>query len=220
MVEVVLDDDDFFSMGGDSISAAHAAYNIGIDMRLLYKCRSAKNLSMALSEQAVFCKNDDVVGANAKADMLVPERNTLLPDGTDQLCLDRSELLEKSLTIHCNKNTDNLPLDGLQMDSYIHPSSVSPRNLDIWMSSSIRMSCSFARGNRSTFGEEYERRSLLKPIRLKKNPVDKVTSLQELWKVHLESCVDASPLLVVREEDIFLYIGSHSCKFLCINGRR
>ncbi|KAK1401403.1 putative acyl-activating enzyme 19 [Heracleum sosnowskyi] len=219
MVEVVSDDDDFFSMGGDSISAAHAAYNIGIDMRLLYTCRSAKNLNMALSEQAVFRKNNDIVGANAKADILVQERNTLLPADTDQLYLDRSELLEKSLTIHCNKYTENPPLDGLQMDSYIHPSSVSPRNLDLWTSSSVWMSCSFGRGNRSTYGEEYESRSLCKPIRLKKNPAEKVTSLQELWKVHLESCVDASPLLVVREEDIFLYIGSHSCKFLCIDGR-
>ncbi|KAL8155186.1 putative acyl-activating enzyme 19 isoform X2 [Apium graveolens] len=194
MVEVVSDDDDFFSIGGDSISAAHAAYNIGIDMRLLYTCRTVKNLNMALSEQAVFCKNNAIVGANAKADMLVPERNTLL-------------------------SADNPPLDGFQMDSCIHPSSVSPRNLDLWMSSSVRVSCSFGRGNTSTYGEEYERRSLCKPIRLKENLADKVTSLQELWKVHLESCVDASPLLVVREEDIFLYIGSHSCKFLCINGR-
>lgn len=38
MIEVVSEDDDFFSIGGDSISAAHAAHNIGIDMRLLYTC--------------------------------------------------------------------------------------------------------------------------------------------------------------------------------------
>lgn len=219
MVEVVSDDDDFFSIGGDSISAAHAAYNIGIDMRLLYTCRSAKKLNVALSEQAVFRKNNDIAGANAKTGMLVAERNTLLPADTDQLYLDRSELLEKSLMTHCKKNTDNPPLNGLQMDSCIHPNSVSPRNLDLWTSSSIRMSCSFGRGNRSTYSEEYERRSLCKSVRLKKNPPDEVASLQELWKVHLESCVDASPLLVAREEDIFLYIGSHSSKFLCIDAR-
>lgn len=220
MVEVVLDDDDFFSIGGDSISAAHAAHNIGIDMRLLYTCRSAKKLNMALCEQAVLCKNNETVGANAKADMVVPQRNTPLSVGTNRVYFDRSELLEKSITINHKKNTDNPPLNGLQMDSFIHPEPVSRKNLDRWMSSTVQMACSFGRGNRSMYGEEYERRSLCKPTRLKGSPVEEVISLQELWKVHLESCVDASPLLVVREDDIFLYIGSHSCKFLCINARR
>ncbi|WOH14527.1 hypothetical protein DCAR_0934046 [Daucus carota subsp. sativus] len=219
MIEVVSEDDDFFSIGGDSISAAHAAHNIGIDMRLLYTCRSAKKLNIALSEQAVFCKNNDILGVNAKADMLVPERNTFLPVGTNRLYFDRSELLEKSLTIHCKENADNPPLNGSQIDSFIHPNSVSPRTLDPWMSRSVQMACSFGRGNRSMYSEEYNRRSLCKPARLKKNPSDEVTPLQELWKVHLESCVDASPLLVMREGDIFLYIGSHSFKFLCIDAR-
>ncbi|KAL4342473.1 hypothetical protein GQ457_08G013940 [Hibiscus cannabinus] len=43
--------------------------------------------------------------------------------------------------------------------------------------------------------------------------------LQELWKVHMESCVDASPLVVFKDSDIYLFVGSHSHKFLCINAK-
>ncbi|KAF3324830.1 putative acyl-activating enzyme 19 [Carex littledalei] len=35
-VEEISDSDDFFTKGGDSLSAAHAAYKLGIDMKLLY----------------------------------------------------------------------------------------------------------------------------------------------------------------------------------------
>ncbi|XP_028224140.1 putative acyl-activating enzyme 19 isoform X2 [Glycine soja] len=43
--------------------------------------------------------------------------------------------------------------------------------------------------------------------------------MNNFWKVYLESCVDASPILVFKGTDIYLFIGSHSHKFLCINAR-
>ncbi|XP_072995035.1 putative acyl-activating enzyme 19 isoform X5 [Typha latifolia] len=41
--------------------------------------------------------------------------------------------------------------------------------------------------------------------------------LQELWKVLLKSCVDASPLVALIDGKMNLFIGSHSCIFLCID---
>uniref|UniRef100_A0A453GNC5 Uncharacterized protein n=1 Tax=Aegilops tauschii subsp. strangulata TaxID=200361 RepID=A0A453GNC5_AEGTS len=42
--------------------------------------------------------------------------------------------------------------------------------------------------------------------------------LQELWNIPLDSCVDASPLLVLNNGMINIFIGSHSHLFLCIDG--
>ncbi|KAG0491984.1 hypothetical protein HPP92_005382 [Vanilla planifolia] len=41
--------------------------------------------------------------------------------------------------------------------------------------------------------------------------------LKELWKVSLGSCVDASPLVIVKDGNIDVFIGSHSQIFLCID---
>lgn len=45
MVDKVLSHDDFFLLGGTSISVAHAAYTLGIDMRLIYKHPSPQKTS-------------------------------------------------------------------------------------------------------------------------------------------------------------------------------
>ena len=44
--------------------------------------------------------------------------------------------------------------------------------------------------------------------------------LQELWNIPLDSCVDASPLLVLNNGMMNIFIGSHSHLFLCIDGCR
>lgn len=44
--------------------------------------------------------------------------------------------------------------------------------------------------------------------------------LVKLWDVLLDSCVDASPLLVVTNGMMNIFIGSHSHLFLCIDGCR
>ncbi|KAL9303850.1 hypothetical protein ACSQ67_021113 [Phaseolus vulgaris] len=51
MIEKVCDDDDFFTMGGNSLSAAHVAYNLGIDLRFLYYYPSALKLCRALLQK-------------------------------------------------------------------------------------------------------------------------------------------------------------------------
>lgn len=220
MVEKVSNDDDFFSMGGDSISAAHASHNIGIDMRLLYTYTSPLKLQMALVEQEVSCKHNQLMVAHPEAHKVEPERSMLLPVDNETLSIDRSEHGEKLSRILYNKNPENLPVKVLQTDSFISSDIVSPRNLDPWSSSSVRIACSFSRGNRLMHGEEYAGNSFCNSTWSQEIPRNKKGSMQELWKVHLESCVDASPLLVFRERDIYLYIGSHSYKFICINAKK
>ena len=44
--------------------------------------------------------------------------------------------------------------------------------------------------------------------------------LMKLWDVPLDSCVDASPLLVVNNGVMSIFIGSHSQLFLCVDGCR
>lgn len=44
--------------------------------------------------------------------------------------------------------------------------------------------------------------------------------LRELWNIPMDSCVDASPLLVLTNGTMNIFIGSHSHLFLCIDGCR
>ncbi|GJN01117.1 hypothetical protein PR202_ga18356 [Eleusine coracana subsp. coracana] len=46
----------------------------------------------------------------------------------------------------------------------------------------------------------------------------KTGHLLELWNIPLDSCVDASPLLVMNNETMYIFIGSHSHLFCCIDG--
>ncbi|KAL0308779.1 UNVERIFIED_CONTAM: putative acyl-activating enzyme 19, partial [Sesamum radiatum] len=43
--------------------------------------------------------------------------------------------------------------------------------------------------------------------------------MRELWKVEMDSCVDASPLLVFKGSALYVFIGSHSRKFVCVDGK-
>lgn len=51
-------------------------------------------------------------------------------------------------------------------------------------------------------------------------PYKNIGHLLELWNVPLDSCVDASPLLVMNNEMMNIFIGSHSHLFLCIDACR
>ncbi|KAL4341664.1 hypothetical protein GQ457_08G013930 [Hibiscus cannabinus] len=53
MVEDVSDDDDFFTIGGNSIAAAHVSHNLGISMRLLYTFSTSAKLLAFLLEKKV-----------------------------------------------------------------------------------------------------------------------------------------------------------------------
>ncbi|KAG5565347.1 hypothetical protein RHGRI_001298 [Rhododendron griersonianum] len=72
MVEMVFDDDDFFKMGGNSISAAHVSHGLEMDMRLLYIFPSPMKLQMALMGK------EGLRAINGRADANLAHEESLL----------------------------------------------------------------------------------------------------------------------------------------------
>ncbi|KAL4561450.1 hypothetical protein LXL04_033616 [Taraxacum kok-saghyz] len=181
MVENIDKNDDFFSIGGDSISAAHVSHKLGINMTLLYSFRTPFNLLTALMD----------------------------PKIKNQLPL--PILSPKATPLKTNKLHGRLSSEIDESSSKYHPEKVLKMDGgNIWGSISKEMCCAISRCNKVVFGD------MDKSSFQVGNVGDKKVSIRQMWKVNMESCVDASPLVVVREKDVFLYIGSHSCKFICV----
>ncbi|KAL7238340.1 hypothetical protein ACSBR2_004443 [Camellia fascicularis] len=215
MAEMVSDDDDFFIMGGNSISAAHVSYNLGIDMGLLYVFPSPLKLQMALLEKESLCNTNERTAVNEaqeermliSLDSKMPNLQSSKPCGRFSRTLgnksdDYPSKFQKVHLNFCGNSKGNSFVDG-------YP----------WNSNSIHVPCSCSRCNRVIYDGAYEGNNLWQATLSVEIPRNKRGAMQELWKVHMESCVDASPLLVFKEQDFFLFIGSHSYKFLCVNAK-
>lgn len=176
-IEEISCDDDFFALGGDSISAAYASHNLGINMRLLYTYPTPLKLQMVL--------------------------------------LKEKRPLNYNLKVHDYSR----PGKYLKFDSRLNSESVNLSD-SYWNSSSVNVPSSFSRCNKVMHKVGNEGNNLCIGNRKLEIPRDEKGYLREIWKVHMESCVDASPLIVFMEKDIYLYIGSHSNKFLCIDAKR
>lgn len=216
MVEKVSDDDDFFMMGGNSIVAAHCCYTLGIDLRLLYAYRSPYKLQMALQDKDRPCnfdvRMDATEGVNSKGEENIvrhfSDTEMLnffdMPDGRSNNGEDyitSSKCLKVESNLCRNSGTAHLG-DG-------HP----------WNSKKAlsRITCSFSRCNKVFCAGEDA--LMCQEKWLAQVPKHRTASMTEIWKVHLASCVDASPLIVLKDQEMFLFIGSHSHKFLCINAK-
>ncbi|KAL6964876.1 hypothetical protein U1Q18_035929 [Sarracenia purpurea var. burkii] len=215
MVKTVSDDDDFFTMGGNSISAAHASHKLGIDMRLLYIFPSPLTLQMALWEKEGLC-NIDVRTYTNRAhdesmllsfDSMIPDSYTSKPHG-------------RFLKTLRNK-TGDYPSKCQKVDSdyYGNSKGISLGDGFPWNSNSIHAPCSFSRCNKAIYEGEHKGNNIYQATISVEIPRNQKGVMRELWRVHMESCIDASPLLVFYDRDIFLFIGSHSYKFLCINAK-
>ncbi|XP_052171471.1 putative acyl-activating enzyme 19 [Diospyros lotus] len=210
MVEMVSDDDDFFVLGGNSISAAHISHNLGIDMRLVYIFPSPLKLQMALLEKEGLSSDvsKDTNQAHGKTmplsfDSKMPNLYTFKSHG-------------RFLSSKNSRNPDKCQ----KMDSNLHWNSNGTSLGDVypWNSNSVPVSCSFSRCNKVLCEGEHMSNIVGQPslVEIQRN---KGGAMRELWKVHLESCVDASPLVVFKAGEVFLFIGSHSCKFTCVNAK-
>lgn len=242
-VEEISDHDDFFVMGGNSISAAHAAHKMGIDMRLIYAFPTPFKLLHGMLDQ----KNTHGLFSSYNP---VPMKRTKLLDDTlpksDALkVITKNDLLGgllhaknvKEIPELCRKKDMNQTTGHLEKSGSVfnidpstvrsssspasHGSALVCRDADIWISNlCLPLSYSLSRCNKSmTWGEaelnnDHYVRSLIKTPRCTKG------CLQELWKVLLKSCVDASPLVVYKDGKINLFIGSHSHIFLCVDAVR
>ncbi|XP_038696044.1 putative acyl-activating enzyme 19 isoform X2 [Tripterygium wilfordii] len=216
MVEEVSSDDDFFMLGGNSISAAHVSHNLGIDMRLLYNFPNPSKLVALLQEEESRAVRTNVgLNVNVGAD-IGKVSYSITPDHLSP----EPQLRLQKMPPGKNDNHGEIS-KRLKMDTYkyVTPQCSFPSDGQPWNSATIPFACSFSRCNKVL----YER-----GCRLKSSPqatwLSKVSgnirgSLKDWWKVHMESCVDASPVVAFKGKDIYLFIGSHSRKFVCINAR-
>ncbi|KAK2991840.1 hypothetical protein RJ640_025746 [Escallonia rubra] len=217
MVEKVSSDDDFFAMGGDSIAAAHASHKLGIDMTLLYTFPSPLKLQKVLQKEGLGNRDSRVDADQPVLKMKAPKESMPLSLYSRAPDLYKSKPHGRSRTTR-SSTADYHPLKYMKMDSCINSKGIGPGDVYAWKSISIPTACSFSRCNKVMPQQKYEAKSLCQAWS-KEIPGDKEVCMRELWKVYMESCVDASPLVVCREGDISLFIGSHSHKFLCIDAK-
>ncbi|XP_019187640.1 PREDICTED: putative acyl-activating enzyme 19 isoform X1 [Ipomoea nil] len=197
---------DFFEMGGNSISAAYVSYTLGINMKDLYTFPTPKKLQMALLRKEISFNHDLRSGAS---------------EGVNYEGHSNSNILSLySREPHHNRR---MPLNEnsfkrLKMDSnlYIESNYVSAREFSY--SNLNLINCSFSRCNYVKHGEECGG-NICDSVCSQEFPRDRKFSLREFWKVDMESCVDASPLVVYKESNVYVFIGSHSHKFVCIDAK-
>ncbi|ESQ33212.1 hypothetical protein EUTSA_v10003545mg [Eutrema salsugineum] len=212
LVKEVSEDDDFFAIGGDSLAAAHLSHSLGIDMRLIYQFRSPSKLLIHLSEKERKLTEDmqhittlkldhkrESQSGNEFVSRTIPLHSAVISDPTP--------LSEK------NVSTKRLKTDSEQF------SSERVEEKKTWDLGFSQIQCAFSRCNKvhypnSCSNEEGDQENWSVEF-----PRNDMVSMQELWKVHMESCVDASPLVVLKHSETYVFIGSHSRKFNCIDAK-
>ncbi|XP_059312059.1 putative acyl-activating enzyme 19 isoform X4 [Lycium ferocissimum] len=207
VVDKISLDDDFFEMGGNSLLAAQVSYNLGINMKDLYAFPTPLKLQKAIQHKKVSSSRelraDALVGVNSQ----VQEKSKLPSNKSWMPGLDSST----SLSL-----TSDYPVKRLKTDSAldIDPNDVNGRDMN--NSTSSQVSCSYSRCNKVRHDagcEGYSCHSVLSW----EVPCDKIGFMREQWMFYMESCVDASPLVVFKEGSVYLFIGAHSHKFFCID---
>lgn len=215
MIEEVSDDDNFFSLGGNSIAAAHVSHNLGISMKSLYDFPTPSKLQIVLLEKQGLGSMDlnvsNALGMNSEAS----ERKSSHVDKVNSFQLDGLGRERRSMrTISQDSKNDELTSKRLKFSSEVYLTSEG-----LWKSVSLLGPCSLSRCNRVM----YEDKNSVKDVDQQSLQLDFSRDLKgmmhELWKVPMESCVDASPLLVVHDQEICVFIGSHSQRFVRVDAK-
>ncbi|PKA66229.1 Putative acyl-activating enzyme 19 [Apostasia shenzhenica] len=238
-VEGIADDDDFFAVGGDSISAAHTAYNLGIDMRLLYVFPSPCKLLKALQDSKQngdFFESYPGTVKRTKLDDNMLNSFEISENGLSNNSLPVEQVEEHARScshdlvkfdpwqsLMLPEKDEHLPFcdNHVKMLSYCQPclcGEFSSCKVDHWLSrSNLPKTCAFSRCNQIVLGSESVLRLEHQTYTNFALSMSGKGHLQELWKVLLKSCVDASPLVIVKDGSVDLFIGSHSQIFLRID---
>lgn len=222
MVEEISDDDDFFMLGGSSITAAHLSNNLGIDLRFLYYFPSPSKLCKTLLTGEKSFNLNLRKDANQNMNLEESEGNMFgsIDSKTHSLPIIKSDGRQLRTLNRMNKNFD-APSKRLKLISEVDATSEELMHLNyhVWNSTENYVSCSFSRCNKVLYEGEYGV-NYIHQANCIEAPKSKAESMHELWKVYMGSCVDASPLIVFKGMDIYLFMGSHSHEFMCINARR
>lgn len=234
MVEEISSDDDFFTMGGNSITAAHVSHRLGVDMRWLYHYPSPAKLLMVLLEK----KGSHIIDINGDADT----RKNLKPGRWNKYSLDDSEFLnpfDLKEGGNSGKRKQVQPNDGFSRavtprndnssvskhykvasDFFINLEDINQVGGHLWNSALTSVSCALSRCNKVVYEHKYVGDTEWAENLSVKSPRGAKGSMKKLWQVHMESCVDASPLLVFKHPYVYLFIGSHSHKFVCVDAKK
>ncbi|XP_057800339.1 putative acyl-activating enzyme 19 isoform X2 [Salvia miltiorrhiza] len=213
MVEKVSVHDDFFVMGGNSISAAYVSFKLGIHMKFLYTFPTPLRLQMALlSPRSYLETNTDLAMDSRRLEGgLLPRESRI-----------SSTLVDETPKILIQADTDGgiySPTKKSKTESNACSSEKQSPTNSLWNPTAVQTECSFSRCNKSTHGRQCDRSYICDSIWSNIVPGDGKGFMRKHWKVDMGSCVDASPLVVSRGSNIYLFIGSHSNKFVCIDGR-
>ncbi|KAH1256220.1 putative acyl-activating enzyme 19 [Glycine max] len=210
MVEKVCNDDDFFMMGGNSLSAAHVAYGLGIDMKFLYYYPTPFKLCMALLQKKGSCSLHNRLDCCRQINTDRQDNHISMNHA------ENSSPLESRMILKDNDH-DSFPSKRLKR-GLIDVTSWGDESFP-WYSPSL-LSFSFSRCNKVLYKGKQAVIDTNQTTWSANVPRGSRGHMNNFWKVYMESCVDASPILVFKGTDIYLFIGSHSHKFLCINARR
>lgn len=198
-------------MGGNSLSAAHVAHNLGIDLRFIYHYPTPFKLCTALLHKRGSCSlhnrldnclqlDTDMQNnhfSSNRTESSIPLESRMSPkDNVDVLL--PSKRLKRGITDVTSGGDEPFP----------------------WHSPSIFSSSSFSRCNKVLYKGQASVINTHQTTWSANVPRGNRGQMKSFWKVYMESCVDASPMVVSKGSDLYLFIGSHSHKFLCINARR
>ncbi|KAL6565777.1 hypothetical protein OROHE_004832 [Orobanche hederae] len=215
MVDKVSVDDDFFVMGGNSVTAAYVSFKLGVHMKLLYTFPTPLKLQRALLSSRSSLGTDALLGVDLRKPGGMPlSREPKIPIFHGSKPQERLSGADINIDIYTAKK---LKTESNTCES---PSDEQNHGDILWNPNVVHIECSFSRCNKSTHGGQCERSYSRDTVWSNIMPRDGKGFMRELWKVDLESCVDASPLVILKGSDVYLFIGSHSHKFVCIHGRR
>ncbi|WVZ82903.1 hypothetical protein U9M48_030110 [Paspalum notatum var. saurae] len=228
LVDEVSEYDDFFALGGNSISAAHVAHKLEIDMRLIYIHSTPSKLLHALPAEHSRVVSPTHQFHNRKR--LKVSANISGSGSFDPVSanLDKFHGTNEGAYDHFARNHVNEAIDQLNIKPTYNrakdPCTDACSNDEIFSGSPwspwiqnfyLQKKWSIGRCNRFMHG--HERMLRLDGICASVS-YSKRGYIVELWNIPLDSCVDASPFLVMNNGTMNIFIGSHSHLFLCIDG--
>jgi acyl-CoA synthetase len=219
-------------LGGDSISAAHVAHKLEIDMRLIYIYPTPSKLlhTLPLSKTSLVpptseFNNKKRLKVSASISRSFNPISANLDNNFHGKGQTKGEGVHDHVTgSYVNETTDQLNSNmtcigkyqekDICSDTYSNDGSFSSRP---WvLNFYLQKKWSISRCNRFMDSSgNLQPEDVCSYVSYKK-----IGHLLELWSIPLDSCVDASPLLVMNNEIMNIFIGSHSHLFLCIDGRR
>jgi acyl-CoA synthetase len=213
----VLAADNFFAMGGTSISAAHAAFVLGVNMHMIYAHPTAWQLCQAMGGVSrgnrLMCFGSEQRGVDEQLVQLQSEREK--NSHGRSISLSRVSDLEAVQSSEDEPQNRNLTLGKKRK----HEETTKVAQMAWPAFISKPGATAFLRCNKSVHlqSEAESRASQVQDIVLEEVPEKEDWSLQQCWRVSLQACVDASPLLVIHGDTCRIFIGSHSHNFMSVD---